>query len=65
MTIGPSPVCMRCKFFNKDDFYKNSCEAFPDGIPDEILYEGNKHLKPIPGQKNKKIVFKYRKVSKK
>jgi len=32
------------------------CDAFPDGIPDEIL-ENNKHSKPIKSQNNK-IVFK-------
>jgi len=30
----------------------NSCEAFPDGIPDEISYGGNKHLEPLEDQKN-------------
>ena len=25
------------------------CEAFPDGIPAEIAYGRNKHLKPFPG----------------
>jgi hypothetical protein len=32
------------------------CDAFPDGIPNEIAYGNNKHLKPIKGQKND-IVF--------
>lgn len=25
------------------------CAAFPNGIPDEIAYGKNKHLKPYPG----------------
>jgi hypothetical protein len=25
------------------------CKAFPDGIPSEIAYGDNKHLKPYPG----------------
>lgn len=25
------------------------CDAFPDGIPDEIAYGDNLHLKPFPG----------------
>jgi hypothetical protein len=25
------------------------CKAFPDGIPDEIAYGTNLHLKPFPG----------------
>ena len=32
------------------------CAAFPDGIPEEIAYGDNKHLKPIEGQGND-IVF--------
>jgi hypothetical protein len=30
----------------------NYCDAFPDGIPDEIAYGRNKHLKPLKNQKN-------------
>jgi len=25
------------------------CKAFPKGIPDEIAFGNNKHLKPFPG----------------
>jgi hypothetical protein len=28
---------------------KPYCKAFPDGIPSEIAYGDNKHLKPYPG----------------
>ena len=34
----------------------NACEAFPDGIPDEIAYGNNPHKKPLEGQGND-IVF--------
>lgn len=34
----------------------NSCIAFPDGIPAEIAYGENRHLRPLPDQGNK-IVF--------
>jgi hypothetical protein len=27
------------------------CKAFPEGIPDEILINGNKHNKPFKGDK--------------
>jgi hypothetical protein len=30
----------------------HSCEAFPDGIPGEISYGRNKHLRPLKDQKN-------------
>ena len=32
------------------------CKAFPEGIPDEIAYRDNMHLKPLPNQEND-IVF--------
>jgi len=38
----------------------NYCEAFPDGIPPEIAYGDNKHLKPLKGQKND-IVYEEKK----
>jgi len=28
---------------------RNYCEAFPDGIPEEIAYGDNLHLTPFPG----------------
>ena len=33
----------------------NHCDAFPDGIPNEIAYGDNKHLKPLPGQNNETL----------
>ena len=32
------------------------CEAFPNGIPEEIAYGDNKHDEPMPNQSND-IVF--------
>lgn len=28
------------------------CDAFPEGIPEDIAYGGNKHKKPTPDQGN-------------
>lgn len=50
------PKCYECKHGYGLNFVKPSCEAFPDGIPAKIFYEGNPHTKPLPGQKND-IVF--------
>lgn len=61
------PECFRrgCKHFlgvGNDDPDGNEigeyvkCEAFPDGIPDEIAYGDDPHLSPVPGQGND-IVF--------
>lgn len=49
-----SALCAKCK--NGLDVITFSCKAFPKGIPDKIMTGKNKHLKPLPGQKNS-IVF--------
>jgi hypothetical protein len=43
-----SPVCSLCKHFNAEA-EGNICEAFPDGIPDEIWRGNNDHKKPYSG----------------
>lgn len=58
-----------CKYYLGIKQYKNEkaneyeekterdyCEAFPDGIPDEIAYGDNKHSEPVLGQENE-IVY--------
>jgi hypothetical protein len=47
------PVCFKCKHYDKETA---TCAAFPKEIPDIIYYNGDKHEKPIKGQKND-IVF--------
>lgn len=54
--IGEGPVCLNCKFYSADNFERFTCKAFPDGIPDEIIINGNKHIKPLADQDND-IVF--------
>ena len=39
------PQCLRCKHWNG----KGRCEAFPDGIPHEILTDEFDHKEPYPG----------------
>jgi len=62
----PEPNCHKRKcrhylgvkwFGDTEASEDNYCEAFPGGIPEEIAYGGNRHLRPLPGQKNR-IVFK-------
>lgn len=42
-------ACAFCKHFDAAVRDKNVCEAFPDGIPDEIAYGENTHQEPYPG----------------
>ncbi len=50
MVIGPAPICLQCKHYDKsEDRETIRCDAFPDGIPDEILYTGFIHTNPYPG----------------
>lgn len=48
-----SKICTICKHYDVDNssFIKegNVCEAFPDGIPDEIWLGKNDHKKPYQG----------------
>jgi hypothetical protein len=43
-----SEQCVLCKHFHLDD----TCEAFPHGIPAEILHGGYDHTTSYPGDHN-------------
>jgi hypothetical protein len=56
MLEEPKCFTRRCRHFIgvKQDGQEEStervvCEAYPDGIPDEIAYGDNLHTSPIPG----------------
>jgi hypothetical protein len=49
-----SPVCTFCKHLRKPTLRSNgtslnTCDAFPDGIPEEIWKGDNDHHKPYSG----------------
>ena len=46
--------CLRCKNFIDDK--KFTCNAFPNGIPEEIIINDIEHGEPLSNQKNN-IVF--------
>jgi hypothetical protein len=47
MTQYPAPICYRCKWFDGSDVW--TCKAYPEGIPDEIIFSGVDHRKPYKG----------------
>jgi hypothetical protein len=53
MTIGPAPICIWCKRYleGKDIGDSNTCDAFPEGIPDEIQVGGFDHRNQFKGDK--------------
>jgi len=52
MTIGPVPLCLQCMHYDRTEERDSiRCDAFPEGIPDVILYTGFIHDKPYLGDK--------------
>ncbi len=47
--IGAQPPCMECVHFTRDSEEGLRCDAFPEGIPDAIIYGDSDHNKPFPG----------------
>lgn len=45
MTTLPAPQCYSCVHFHGDSV----CNAFPEGIPEDILYSRHDHREPYPG----------------
>jgi len=44
--IGSTPICLECKHFLDDSKPGLRCAAFPDGIPDAIIFGDHDHHKP-------------------
>jgi hypothetical protein len=46
-------ICFKCKHIRP---FEGGCDAFPDGIPEEVTSGENEHGKPLEGQENN-IIF--------
>jgi len=48
--------CMGCKRLKRDALpYSYLCEAFPDGIPDAIVFGDHDHAEHFPGDHGLKL----------
>lgn len=50
MTIGAAPICIGCKRFREEPT-RLVCDAFPDGIPEDILVSRADHRQPFEGDR--------------
>ena len=48
MTIGEKPLCWDCKYLNLATD-RLTCDAFPEGIPEDIIVDGYDHRQPYEG----------------
>lgn len=63
MLVAPKCYIRKCKHYKGVKWFgddetteRNICGAFPEGIPNEIAYGEDEHLKVLVGQKNQ-IIF--------
>lgn len=59
MSIGYNPKCYTCKWF--DDWYEGfRCDAFPNGIPRDIILGDVDHTSPYFNDNGKQYQYEYK-----
>ena len=61
MTTPSPPICLDCTHFHEDNEEALTCDAFPDGIPDAIIFSEHDHREPY--ERDNGIRFEPRKPS--
>ena len=49
MTTRAAPLCMWCRRYIRSTWSDFACQAFPEGIPDQIITNQADHRQPYPG----------------